>query len=233
MRYSAIAVWVCALVLVAGVAEAAKPKKGRPDTSNLEKWSPSDSDMAMITRAVRERLAREKIDEVKWIGPYRWRDRIRVIWLQYKYVSRDSRGEPVVAETIVPFLLQRGILTYARKDGSKVYWTAEKFGIRQNGDFATWVKRTIATVERKEKADALLAGKKVTPGRNPPPPKKPAPVTKLRTWTDASGKFTITAELLDYRKGMVTLLTDDERAIRLELSKLSKADQRYVAAKKD
>ena len=237
MRRLAIVVWVCSMVLVGtaeGAPRKAKPQKPkRPDTSYLEKWKPKKKVQDSIVSAVRSLMGKAKVkhDEIEWIGPYRWRDEIIVIWLHYKYVAEDGGAEPTIKETIQPFIIKR----YPPFSNGQDYRWGAQFSYAEGAEgFRAWAKSIIAEVERKEKADKLLTGKRVEPGRKLPPlkKKKPAPTSALRTWTDATGKFSVEAELLDYRKGMVTLLTKDQRAIRLQLSKLSKADQRYVATRK-
>ena len=49
-----------------------------------------------------------------------------------------------------------------------------------------------------------------------------------RTWTDASGKSTITAELIDVQKGKVQLRQSDGKEITVPLKNLSESDRAYV-----
>jgi thiol-disulfide isomerase/thioredoxin len=49
-----------------------------------------------------------------------------------------------------------------------------------------------------------------------------------RTWTDAGGKSTITAELVDAQKGKVQLRQSDGKEITVPLKNLSEADRDYV-----
>jgi hypothetical protein len=57
---------------------------------------------------------------------------------------------------------------------------------------------------------------------------------KMRTWTDAKGKFRITAKFLSLENGVVTLEKEDGSELEIELKKLSTADQKFAteAAKK-
>ena len=52
---------------------------------------------------------------------------------------------------------------------------------------------------------------------------------ELRTWTDATGKHKIKAAFVSLDDGKVTLEKDDGNTLEIELKKLSKADQKYVA----
>jgi WD40 repeat protein len=54
----------------------------------------------------------------------------------------------------------------------------------------------------------------------------------LRTWSDASGKFTLKAKFVSVTDGKVTLEQEDGTSIEIELAKLSPADQKYVAEQK-
>src|SRR4051812_25722354 len=51
----------------------------------------------------------------------------------------------------------------------------------------------------------------------------------LRTWSDASGKFTLQAKFIASKDGKVTLQRPDGSQFEIELAKLSPADQKYVA----
>lgn len=61
------------------------------------------------------------------------------------------------------------------------------------------------------------------------PPVVAAQVTKTRKWTDASGKFSVEAELIEVKDGKVYLRRPDGNAIGISVDKLSKADQQYIA----
>jgi WD40 repeat protein len=54
----------------------------------------------------------------------------------------------------------------------------------------------------------------------------------LRTWSDASGNFTLKAKFVGVADGKVTLQQEDGSSIEIELAKLSDADQKYVAEQK-
>lgn len=53
---------------------------------------------------------------------------------------------------------------------------------------------------------------------------------ELRSWTDASGKFQIQAELVNVQAGQVTLKRKDGTTIRLAMTSLSQADQALLTA---
>ncbi len=55
-----------------------------------------------------------------------------------------------------------------------------------------------------------------------------ASVAPAREWTDATGKFSIKAELVDVRDGKVRLKKADGNVIAVPVAKLSKADQKYL-----
>jgi hypothetical protein len=57
----------------------------------------------------------------------------------------------------------------------------------------------------------------------------PAAGGELRTWTDATGKHKIKASFVALDGSKVTLEKDDGSTIEIDLKKLSKADQRFVA----
>lgn len=52
---------------------------------------------------------------------------------------------------------------------------------------------------------------------------------EVRTWKDASGKFSIKAKFVSVDKGMLTLAREDGEEVEIELKKLCDADQKYVA----
>ena len=56
-----------------------------------------------------------------------------------------------------------------------------------------------------------------------------AAAEELRTWTDKSGKFKITAKFVSVEDGTVTLEKEDGKTIEIPLEKLSAADQKLVA----
>jgi thiol-disulfide isomerase/thioredoxin len=53
---------------------------------------------------------------------------------------------------------------------------------------------------------------------------------EVRTWTDASGKFSVDAELVGVDGGQVTLRSSDGKTLAVPLSRLSAADRRHLAA---
>ena len=62
-----------------------------------------------------------------------------------------------------------------------------------------------------------------------PAPKVGASVESLRTWSDSTGKFKLQATLVNNTAGTVRLEKEDGKIISLPVSKLSKADQRYLS----
>lgn len=50
----------------------------------------------------------------------------------------------------------------------------------------------------------------------------------LRTWTDSTGRFTLSAKFVSVQDGQVTLAREDGSEMTIALEKLSKADQEYV-----
>lgn len=54
----------------------------------------------------------------------------------------------------------------------------------------------------------------------------------LRTWSDASGTFTVKAEFRGLAAGKVKLRTEDGREIQVPLDRLSKADKEFITAKR-
>ena len=64
-----------------------------------------------------------------------------------------------------------------------------------------------------------------------PSPATGAPATgapALRTWTSSNGKYTIEAELVSFREGIVELRGKDGKVITLPAVKLSQADQQFL-----
>jgi hypothetical protein len=57
---------------------------------------------------------------------------------------------------------------------------------------------------------------------------QPAAASKLRTWSDASGKFKIEAEMIRLEKGEVQLKKADGTTVAVPLDKLSQADQEFA-----
>ena len=68
-------------------------------------------------------------------------------------------------------------------------------------------------------------------GKTKPPVTSPtaAPAAaKLRTWQDASGKFSVEAEFVTSMAGVVKLRKTDGTTISLPMEKLSDEDQQYI-----
>ena len=55
-----------------------------------------------------------------------------------------------------------------------------------------------------------------------------ATAADFRTWSDASGKFTVKAKYVNVAAGKVTLEQEDGSSLEIELAKLSTSDQKYV-----
>ena len=52
---------------------------------------------------------------------------------------------------------------------------------------------------------------------------------EVRTWTDASGKHKLKAELVEFKDGKVRLKRGDGKVLSMSISKLSKSDQQFLA----
>jgi thiol-disulfide isomerase/thioredoxin len=55
-------------------------------------------------------------------------------------------------------------------------------------------------------------------------------VAENRTWTDATGKFSVSAELVGVQDGMATLHSTDGKELKVPLEKLSDADRKFIEA---
>jgi len=73
----------------------------------------------------------------------------------------------------------------------------------------------------------VLAGALACPAE-PPSPADAADDALVRTWSDSTGRYQIEAALVDYADGKVRLRKTDGQVIAVAVSKLSRADQRYV-----
>ncbi len=60
-----------------------------------------------------------------------------------------------------------------------------------------------------------------------------APAAMARKWTDASGVFSVEAELVDFKDGTVRLKKTDGKTISIRLKTLSEADQEFVESQAD
>jgi hypothetical protein len=89
----------------------------------------------------------------------------------------------------------------------------------------------------------VRAARSATPGRfskvppataaatereNSPASQNPTGNSKLRTWSDATGKFKIEAEMVRLDKGQVQLKRADGTTLAVPLDKLSQADQEFA-----
>ena len=54
-------------------------------------------------------------------------------------------------------------------------------------------------------------------------------IPPARKWTDATGQYSVTATLIDFRDGQVELKTEDGRVVRVPIARLSDADRGYLA----
>ncbi len=52
-----------------------------------------------------------------------------------------------------------------------------------------------------------------------------------RKWSDAGGTYSVVAEFVELKDGVVRLRREDGRIARIPLDRLSEADQRYVRQK--
>ena len=64
--------------------------------------------------------------------------------------------------------------------------------------------------------------------RLPPPPKVAPAKPASRTWSDQTGKFSVVAELVDFKDGKVRLKKEDGKVVTLPAEKLSDGDQAYL-----
>jgi hypothetical protein len=81
---------------------------------------------------------------------------------------------------------------------------------------------------------AELAKSKLAELTQSTPPGEPSesPAAELRTWSDASGKFRIEAELVRLAEGKVELRRKDGQTVTVPLERLSKEDQEFLARQK-
>lgn len=57
----------------------------------------------------------------------------------------------------------------------------------------------------------------------------PEPITDIRTFTDATGKFTVKAKVVEYKSGWVSLeRADNGKSVKIQVEKLSKSDQEWL-----
>jgi len=82
------------------------------------------------------------------------------------------------------------------------------------------------------KLQAQLAGQPPRPpGAEPDRPARSAAVS--RTWTDATGRFSLEAALLEVKDGKAVLQRANGQVVRVPVAKLSKADRNYLASLDD
>ncbi len=128
------------------------------------------------------------------------------------------------------------------------------FACRKDGTFIVTLNRdeTLATVmwrvddERKVRVPAGVTrltdvtGKEIKPtngfillGETPVlMPSRTATVEAVRTWKDATGKFSVKARFASYGNGVVTLEREDGKRIKVPLAKLSSADKEWIDAER-
>src|SRR4051812_40022653 len=58
-----------------------------------------------------------------------------------------------------------------------------------------------------------------------------ASASEERTWTDLTGKFTVTAELVQVQDGLLILRRADGQEVKVPLEKISAADRKFVDSK--
>jgi hypothetical protein len=113
--------------------------------------------------------------------------------------------------------------------------------IMRQGRIALWVFTSWAEFDN-VKVTELVRVEKTTPESSPPQaiegkkgrrpkPSRQKPPEPLRTWTDATGKFTVEATFTSYAHGVVKLKRKDGRVISIDIEQLSPPDQKYVRAK--
>ncbi len=90
-------------------------------------------------------------------------------------------------------------------------------GIRPGGTYLE-----VETVDGGTKRKVIVKATNVTPIANPN-------ASGIRTWTDSSGQFKIEATLESQTAFEVVLRKKDGTTVKVELDKLSIADQEYVA----
>ena len=122
----------------------------------------------------------------------------------------DGKGGPIVKDFAIS-----GFPTIMLIDHEGVirYHTGEKThrGIRSPKVLDQVIENMVTTAE----ADGMRGGS------------EPGP--QVREFADASGKFKIDASYVDFNNGKVVLAKKDESEIKVNWSKLSPADQNYVA----
>ena len=83
-----------------------------------------------------------------------------------------------------------------------------------------------------EEGTRLAASLKKSGTQDPSPPKPPAKTPlPLRTWTSATGTYTIQARFVSLKTGVLTLERESGKTITLQVEKLSKTDRAYAKAK--
>jgi S1-C subfamily serine protease len=108
-------------------------------------------------------------------------------------------------------------------------------------DRTLWFADLTSATSTQPPAAAVATGSGAIPTATPPvaaspatmpptatPPVIAAPVARTRKWTDASGVFSVEAELIEIKDGKVYLRRADGKEISIPVDKLSKADQQYV-----
>ena len=83
-----------------------------------------------------------------------------------------------------------------------------------------------------EAGTRLAASLKKSDTQDPSPPKPPAKTPlPLRTWTSATGTYTIQARFVSLKGGVLTLERESGKTITVPVEKLSKTDRAYAKAK--
>ncbi len=213
MRYSAIAVWVCALVLVAG-ARAEVATRGH-ETHYLTKMKREAVDIAADEKVVLDHLDKHRlIRDAKIIKRYPWYrwdhgiDSFRAArfdfsetQVKFATVNRRAVTKEIPREITRIIFFYENPKRYLKTDNHVFSWQ-----MMSNFQFDAWFFRW----RHRWMADA----------ENP----------NLKTWIDDTGKTTVVAELLKYdrRARSATLQTQDGKTHQLPRARFSKYDQLWL-----
>lgn len=127
----------------------------------------------------------------------------------------------------------RGKVLHAREKKSEPYYLAEDFTAAEifepKGKLITVFNLGLFAAKPPGKGQAKLPKKQAQPaaGKQEPGPAKNMGAI-ARIWTDASGKFSVQAKLIELRDGRVVLQRSDGKKIEVPVSELSPTDQKYL-----
>ena len=207
MRYSVIAVWVCALVLVAG-ARAEVATRGH-ETHYLTKMKREAADVAADEKVVLDHLAKHRlIKDAKIIKRHPW-----YRWDHGDDSFRVARFDFSEAHVTFPVVNRRAVRKETPREITRIILFLEHpkqgeraWDMQPNLQFDGWFFRR--------------RHRRMGDDENP----------NLKTWTDDAGKISIVAEILKYdrRARVATLLALDGKTHRLPLSQFSKYDRKWL-----